>query len=78
MISYIRGEEGESKLDKVAPWNLFLGLSLALRSHDQFQASHWSIRLAGSTRKQLIGRINEVAAYWKDQPVSSRLAGSTR
>ena len=23
-------------------WSFFLGLSLALRSHDQFQASHWS------------------------------------
>ena len=29
----------------VCPWymcSFFLGLSLALRSHDQFQASHWS------------------------------------
>ena len=43
-----------------------------------FEASHWPPQLAGSTREQPIGMINQVAADWQDQPGSSPLAGSTR
>ena len=32
----------------------------------------------GSTRQQTIGRINQAADHWQDQPGSRPLAGSTR
>ena len=34
--------------------------------------------LAGSTRLQTVGRINQAANRWQDQPGSRPLAGSTR